>query len=396
MFHRFLYSAPKKRANQTLYLNCIALTMILGCLIFFAGCSGSSFPASDSTTSGSTSTSKLTISSVLPPATTGSAYDTTLTVTGGVAPYSFYVASGQLPQGVLLNDSSGALTGTPGAAGTFSFAVSVSDSTGLSQQQPLQMTVSNPPAAPTPTPPAPSPTGGSNGASSFSNLQHSGGWDQFGQGPPNFVDCSPSPCDGIAFSMTQGVASPSMSGQATEYYVGGSTPFSDALWNNHLIGPDSSQGMPDTDQSLIPNLHDFTYDVYFYGDNLSLAQALEFDINQFFGSTGFIFGHECRIASGNQWDVWDNQNKRWTPTGIPCFPNSNSWNHLTIKVQRTLNNALVYQSITLNGVTSNLNWSFGAGSSNGWYGLTINYQMDGNSNQDSYDVYLDNLTFSYQ
>jgi len=196
--------------------------------------------------------------------------------------------------------------------------------------------------------------------------------------------------------MTQGVASPSMSGQASEYNVGGSTPFSDALWNNHLIGPDSSQGMPDTDQALIPNLHDFTYDVYFYGDNLGLAQALEFDINQFFGNMGFIWGHECRIASGNQWDVWDNQKEHWTPTGIPCFPNNNSWNHLTLKVQRTSSNELVYQSITLNGVTSTLNWSFGAGSANGWYGLTINYQMDGNSQQDSYNVYLDNLTFSYE
>jgi hypothetical protein len=258
------------------------------------------------------------------------------------------------------------------------------------------MTVSNAPTTPTPAPPAPSPTAGSNGASSFSNLQHTGGWGQFGQGPPNFVDCSPSPCDGIAFSMTQGVASPSMSGQASEYNVGGSTPFSDALWNNHLIGPDSSQGMPDTDQALIPNLHDFTYDVYFYGDNLGLAQALEFDINQFFGNMGFIWGHECRIASGNQWDVWDNQKEHWTPTGIPCFPNNNSWNHLTLKVQRTSSNELVYQSITLNGVTSTLNWSFGAGSANGWYGLTINYQMDGNSQQDSYNVYLDNLTFSYE
>lgn len=39
---------------------------------------------------------------------------------------------------------------------------------------------------------------------------------------------------------------------------------------------------------------------------------------------GFVFGHECRVATGNEWDVWDNQNARWVPTGIPCYPNSNS------------------------------------------------------------------------
>ena len=44
----------------------------------------------------------------------------------------------------------------------------------------------------------------------------------------------------------------------------------------------------------------------------------------------------------------------------------------------------------------NLNWTFGHGSTPGWYGFTINYQMDGDGHQDSYNVYLDNLTFSYQ
>jgi hypothetical protein len=238
---------------------------------------------------------------------------------------------------------------------------------------------------------------GSGEAKSFLNLQRSSGWGQYGQGPPNFVDCSPSPCDGIVFGMNQGVKSPSMSGQASEYNVGGTALYSDALFNNHLIGAFSSQGMPDTDQTLVPALHDFTYDVYFYGTNLELSQAVEFDINQFYDGVGFIWGHECRVAGGNEWDIWDNQKAHWTPTGVPCHPNNNAWNHLTIKVQRTSNNELLYQSIALNGVTSNLNLTFPQGSAPAdWYGVTINYQMDGNYRQDPYNVYLDNLTFTYQ
>jgi hypothetical protein len=65
-------------------------------------------------------------------------------------------------------------------------------------------------------------------------------------------------------------------------------------------------------------------------------------------------------------------------------------------VQRTSANQLTYQSITLNGVTGYTNWTYGHGSAVGWYGLTINYQMDGNDKQDSYNIYLDNLTLSYQ
>jgi hypothetical protein len=196
--------------------------------------------------------------------------------------------------------------------------------------------------------------------------------------------------------MTQGISSPSLSGNATVYWVGGSTPYSDALWNNHLIGTASSQGLPDDNQSLIPTIYNFTYDVDFYGDNLNLSEALEFDINQFFGDMGFIFGHECRIAAGNQWDIWDNSKGAWIPTGVPCSPNSGQWNHLTLKVQRTSDNHETYQSITLNGQTATLNWTFEKGSSPGWFGVTVNFQLDGNYKQDAYKVYLDNLTLTYQ
>jgi hypothetical protein len=231
---------------------------------------------------------------------------------------------------------------------------------------------------------------------SFSNLQQSSGWGQFGQGPPNFVDCSPSPCDGITFSMTQGIQSPSKSGSSTQFSLGGTVPYNDALFNNHLIGDFSSQGLPDSNHSLVPTFHNFTYDVYFYGTNLELSQALEFDINQFFDNQGFIWGHECRVAGGNEWDIWDNVNAHWVPTGIACFPESNAWNHLTIQVQRTSSNQLLYQSITLNGQTTTVNQYYEPGSAVGWYGITVNYQMDGNSLQSPYSVYLDELTFNYQ
>jgi hypothetical protein len=339
-------------------------------------------PATAGTTSTTDSNSSLAISSNLPAATLGSSYDAALNVSGGTPPYTFVLASGQLPSGVLLGDTSGSISGTPSAAGNFGFAVTVSDSTGLSKRQPLQLTVSSTPVT--------------SAANTFSNLQHSGGWASYGQGPPDFVDCSPSPCDGISFSMAQNVSSPSMNGEAMQFNLGGTAVYTDALFNNHLIGDLSSQGMPDANHTLVPGYHNFTYDVYFYGTNLQLSQAVEFDINQFFDNLGFIWGHECRIAGGHEWDVWDNATAHWTPTGIACNPVDNAWNHLTIQVQRTSDNQLLYQSITLNGVTSTLNQYYDPGSAPGWYGVTVNYQMDGNYQQSPYSVYLDDLTFTYE
>ena len=228
----------------------------------------------------------------------------------------------------------------------------------------------------------------------FWDIQRWGGWNSYALLWPSYSICSGCSPNGsqISWWTSQGVSSPSMSGKAMEFHIGGSTPYSDLLWNVHLVG----DGAPNLDSSrqIVPNIHNFIYDVYFFGSNLSPSQALEFDINQFTNGLSFIFGHECRIMGGNQWDVWDNVHGKWVPTGIPCYPKSNQWNHLTIKAQRTWDNKLLYQSITLNGQTYNLNWYF-APTGTSWYGVTVNYQMDGDYNQAAYNTYLDNFNLTY-
>src|SRR5579871_117549 len=291
----------------------------------------------------------------------------------GVASMGVYTASGQL---AYVSEGSSLNTSIALSPGTYHTVVEEWDKCGGAATTPVTITVS----------------GGQGKV--FSNLQRDGGWGLAAQGPPSFVNCSPSPCDGISFGMNQGVNSPSLSGNATEFEIGAGTPFTDAFFNNHLIGDFSSQGLPDSGHTLVPSLHNFVYDVYFYGSNLNASQALEFDINQFTNGLSYIWGHECRVAGGNEWDIFDNQTGQWVATGIPCYPNSNDWNHLTIQVQRTADNKLLYQSITLNGQQYNLN-AYYYPTSSSWFGVTINYQMDGNSVQQPYNVYLDNLSFRY-
>lgn len=170
--------------------------------------------------------------------------------------------------------------------------------------------------------------------------------------------------------------------------IGGTTAFADILWNVKFTTKLK-------DQKSVPQYHQFTYDVYFYGENLETSQALEFDINQFVNSQSFIWGHECRIASGHEWDTWNNQTMHWVKSGIPCNPKSGAWNHLIIQAERTSDNQLHFDSITLNGITSQVD-RYDTPTATTWYGMTINYQMDGNSKQQPYSVYLDNLNFSYQ
>lgn len=238
--------------------------------------------------------------------------------------------------------------------------------------------------------------GGGNGAKTFANLHQQGGWTGYALEPTSYAICNSCKATGpqTTWSRWTGIKSPSVSGNATQHNIGGQTRFSDVLWNNHLIGDFSSQGLPDKGHTLAPSLHNFVYDVYFFGNNIPASQALEFDINQFVEGKSFIWGHECRIAGGHQWDIWDNQKQAWHATGIPCNPLNNAWNHLTIQAQRTSDNHLIFQSITLNGKKSTLNY-YESPTSTGWYGVTINYQQDGNVNQQAYPIWLDKLNFSY-
>jgi hypothetical protein len=230
----------------------------------------------------------------------------------------------------------------------------------------------------------------------FSNLQRSSGWKSSGQVYPNYSDCDTS-CPGVTFSMKQGVASPSLSGNATQWNLGGTTPYSDVLFYNQLIGTASTQGLPDFGHTLVPSLHDFTYDLWFYVTDAAHTQAMEFDINWFMNSVGITWGTECRMEGGNEWDVWDNVAAHWEPTGFACHPLANAWNHVTVVAQRGEGNTVIYKSITLNGVTNTINKTyqpFWVPAS--WYGITVNYQMDGDQKQTAITSYADNVSFTYQ
>lgn len=229
----------------------------------------------------------------------------------------------------------------------------------------------------------------------FTNLQATKGWNSWGQLAPAYADCD-APCQGVNWSMKQNVALPSLTGNATQFSLGGTTPYSDVLFENPLIGQFSTQGLPDTNHALLPALHNFTYDAWFYLGNPATTQAAEFDVNWFSNTVGMTWGTECRIRGGHEWDIWDNVNAKWVPTGVPCSPYPNSWNHVTVNVQRGPNDTLIFQSITLNGNTANINKTYAPFTvPASWYGITVNYQMDGDEKQDPITSYLDKFSFMY-
>ena len=79
----------------------------------------------------------------LPSATIGVAYDRTIASFGGVNPISWSILSGNLPAGLSLNASTGAVSGTPTAFETANFTVQVRDARGTpdTDSRPFSITV---------------------------------------------------------------------------------------------------------------------------------------------------------------------------------------------------------------------------------------------------------------
>jgi hypothetical protein len=76
-------------------------------------------------------------------ADTGTPYTAYLSATGGVPPYQWSFTTGSLPSGMQLQASSGVISGTTTAVGSFPFTAKVTDSSGQSSTLALTLTVSS-------------------------------------------------------------------------------------------------------------------------------------------------------------------------------------------------------------------------------------------------------------
>ena len=86
--------------------------------------------------------SPLTITTTsLPEAVNGSAYSPTIQVTSGTAPFTWSITSGALPADLLLDPTSGTISGIPTTNGTSNFVIKVVDTNGASATQSLSITV---------------------------------------------------------------------------------------------------------------------------------------------------------------------------------------------------------------------------------------------------------------
>lgn len=78
----------------------------------------------------------------LPTGITNQFYSRQIYAEGGITPYAFSLASGDLPSGISLS-ANGVVSGVASQPGTFSFVVEVTDSQGIQVQKTFRLTISN-------------------------------------------------------------------------------------------------------------------------------------------------------------------------------------------------------------------------------------------------------------
>lgn len=242
------------------------------------------------------------------------------------------------------------------------------------QAAPSMQNAANP-GAPSAASPTPTPTSGAPAnARIIPDIQKLTGWQT----------CSGA-CSATAhtvFSLTQGVASPSLSGSSARFQLlPGTLPFGGALWFKFLGAANSATH--------------FVYDLSFYMENPSAPQALEFNVSQSAGGSHYSFATQCDLANTRVWRVWDPAGRRWVASTAPCVqPPPKIWNRLTWELERNSSGQVVFKAVTLNGNRSAVNMTM-PHTSDSQSGIDIGFQLDANRTATPYSVWLDKVSLTY-
>lgn len=254
------------------------------------------------------------------------------------------------------------------AAGSHSVIMKAWDTKGNYFQQVLSINVSTGSPAPSTPPP---------GRTVVSNIEDMGGWQSCSA-------CAGPGGNGIntAHSLTQGIRSPALDGGSAQFWLGGTHPYTNALFFKPLGGRSGATH--------------FILDFDFWIGNATVAQGLEFDI--FYSRDGIknYFLTECdsRGQYAGTWQVSNVVIDTWQHTGLPCHVNSYAWNHVTLEFYRQPDGNTHFVSAAMNGNVQYINRTYAAERVNA-FEMNAAVQLDGDEKQDDFSIWVDKMSITY-
>ena len=199
---------------------------------------------------------------------------------------------------------------------------------------------------------------------------------------------------------SQNVSSVSQDGSSIELHVGGSQGgFSDTRFKAALVADSTA------------TVFDLDLQIFVDANASAVSQALQFGIDQINGADGAYYRIEaqCDLQGGSGlWRFWDAQTQ-WQATNLGCAAFS-GWTHLTFHFSRVAcpagfasftGECSQWQSVDIDGSHFTVTRPDGSG----MYGrpasgagandqLAVVAELDGDSNEDPYEVYLDTIALT--
>jgi hypothetical protein len=105
---------------------------------------------------------------------------------------------------------------------------------------------------------------------------------------------------------------------------------------------------------------------------------------------------ECDMAGTYKgtWQVSNAVIDTWQHTGLPCNVKSYAWNHVVLQFYRNSDGSTKFVSVAMNGNTQYVNRTYPAGAVNS-FEMNPAIQLDGDSHQDNFSVWVDSMTVTY-
>lgn len=238
---------------------------------------------------------------------------------------------------------------------------------------PLPTTTATSPATPT-IQPSPSPT-----PVVFENLDQDAKWEVYPEGSPKWFVGS--------------VTTPAIDGHALRCSITGGSPYS----NVHCY-----RNLPSE-----PTANTFTLTLSFWFSpksscnnqgNTSIVQALEFTMNKWYQSQRYEFALQWQnVGDGApQWRYWNpHASEKWVPlnpTVAECLEGER-WHTITLEGV-IANEQVYYKSFTINNQIYQIDLTIPPVSTPGEVDrLAVAVQLDGNTNETPYDMFVDEVTF---
>jgi hypothetical protein len=238
--------------------------------------------------------------------------------------------------------------------------------------------------SPTPAPspsPSPTPSGSPSNATVLNNVEDS----------PNWLTCGACGNTGgtgatANYTFTPGMGSPSEDGGSTQFAIAATVPYSNGYFYR--------QQTAITHQI---NALTYSFDLYIPAGMETAPQAIEFECQQVLDGWVYNFSWQA-LYPGSQWRIFDYGLKRWdsTPLSFTHFT-PGTWHHIVAEYHNdTTAHTVIHDALTVDGERFPVNITHNAFFSGGRNQFTNAVQLDSNSTPTPYNIYVDQMTITYQ